>query len=228
MTSGSRRREQVGLGAGHAQQSLRLEGGALAEDLLVRLEAHLGAAPVLGRSQLLQLGLRLAAGEGHGVELLAARDLHLQLLGEGVDDGDAHAVQAAGGIVDLGIEFAARVQGGHDHFEGGFVLELGVRVYGYAAAVVDHGEEAVGLDLHLDPRGMAGDRLVHGVVDDLGEQMVERLLVRAAHVHARPAPYRLEPFQDLDVGGGIGVRCFGWLAMARATGLSFALAVFPE
>ncbi len=111
--------EQVGLGARHAQEARRLEGGALAEDLLVGLEADLGAAPVLDGAELLQLALRRAAAEGHGVELLAARDLDLELLGERVDDGYADAVQAAGGVVDLGVELAARVQRGHDHFEGG-------------------------------------------------------------------------------------------------------------
>ncbi len=59
------------------------------------------------------------------------------------------------GVVDLAVELAARVQRGHDHFEGGLGLELGVRVDGDAAAVVGDGEEAVGLELHLDPVGVA-------------------------------------------------------------------------
>ena len=67
-----------------------------------------------------------------------------------------------------------------------------------------------GLELHLDPGGVAGHRLVHGVVDHLGEQVVQRLLVGAADVHARPTPHRLEAFEDLDVGGGIAVGRFGW------------------
>ena len=57
--------EQVGLGARHLEQPRRLEGAALAEDLLVRLEAHLGAAPVHDRAELLELALRLAALELH-------------------------------------------------------------------------------------------------------------------------------------------------------------------
>ncbi len=55
------------------------------------------------------------------------------------------------------------------------------------------------LDLDLDEVGMAGERLVHGVVDHLGEQVVQRLLVGAADVHAGPPAHRLEPFQHLDV-----------------------------
>ena len=204
--------EQVGLGARHAQQARRLEGGALAEDLLVGLEAHLGAAPVLDGAELLELALRRAARERHGVELLAARHLDLELLRQRVDDRDADAVQAARGVVDLAVEFAARVQRGHDHFERGLGLELGVRVDGDAAAVVGDGQEAVGLDLDLDPGGVAGHRLVHGVVDHLGEQVVQRLLVGAADVHAGPAPHGLEAFQHLDVGGGVAVGALGGLA----------------
>ena len=50
---------------------------------------------------------------------------------------------------------------------------------------------------------MAGERLVHGIVDHLGEEMVQRLLVGSADIHARPPPHRLKPFQDLDVLGGV-------------------------
>ena len=68
-----------------------------------------------------------------------------------------------------------------------------------AAAVVGDGDEAVGVELDLDEGGMAGHRLVHGVVDHLGEEVVQRLLVGAADIHAGPAAHRLEPLQHLDV-----------------------------
>ncbi len=47
------------------------------------------------------------------------------------------------------------------------------------------------------------------VVDHLGEQVVERVAVGAADIHARPAPDRLEPLEHLDVGGRIGRRSRG-------------------
>ena len=124
----------------------RLEGRALAEDLLVGHEADLGAASVLDGAEGLELALRRAAAERHGVELLAARDLHLELFGQRVDDRDADAVQAAAGVVDLAVELAARVQRRHDDFEGGLGLEFGVRVDRNAAAIVGDGEEAVRLE----------------------------------------------------------------------------------
>ena len=58
--------------------------------------------------------------------------------------------------------------------------------------------------LDLDAGGVAGDRLVHRVVDDLGEEVVQRVLVGAADIHARAAAHRLQPLQHLDVRGAIG------------------------
>lgn len=40
----------------------------------------------------------------------------LQLLRQGVNHGNAYAVQTTGNFIRVIIEFAARVQNGHDHF----------------------------------------------------------------------------------------------------------------
>ena len=50
---------------------------------------------------------------------------------------------------------------------------------------------------------MSRQRLVHRVVDDFGEEMMQRLLVGAADIHARPPAHRLEAFEHLDIPGGI-------------------------
>ncbi len=73
-----------------------------------------------------------------------------------------------------------------------------------AAAVVGHGDEAIGLHFDLDEIGVTFERLVHRVVDDFGEQVMQRLLVGAADIHAGPPPNRLEPLQHLDIMSGIG------------------------
>ena len=86
-----------------------------------------------------------------------------------------------------------------------------MRVDGNAAAIVGDGQEAVGLELDLDPGGVAGHGLVHAIVDHLGEKVMQRLLVGAADIHARPAPHGLEALEHLDVGGGVAFGRFGWL-----------------
>ena len=123
-------------------------------------------------------------------------------------------MQAAGGLVGLAVELAARVQRGHDDFERGLVREFRVRVDRDAAAVVGDRQEAVGVELDLDAGGVAGDRLVHRVVDHLGEEVVQRLLVGAADVHAGAAAHRLQAFEHLDVGGGVAVGGVGRTAGA--------------
>jgi hypothetical protein len=74
-----------------------------------------------------------------------------------------------------------------------------MRVDGNAAAVVAHGQDVVGLQLDLDARCLARHRFVHRVVENFGGEMMERVLVGAADIHAGPAPDRLEAFEDLDV-----------------------------
>ncbi len=101
-------------------------------------------------------------------------------------------MQAARGFVDFGVEFAAGVQRAHDHFERRLVLELGMRVDRDAAAIVGDGDEAVRLHLDFDPVGVAGQRLVHRIVDHLGEQMMQRLFVGAADIHAGAAAHGLQ------------------------------------
>jgi hypothetical protein len=78
-----------------------------------------------------------------------------------------------------------------------------MRIDRNAAAIVGDGQESVGAQFDLDEGGVAGQRLVHRVVDDFGEQMMQRLLVGAADIHAGPAAHRLEAFQHLDVAGGV-------------------------
>ena len=46
--------------------------------------------------------------------------------------------------------------------------------------------------------GVAGQRLVDGVVDDLVDQVVQAALAGRADVHARPLAYRLEALEDGD------------------------------
>ena len=90
-----------------------------------------------------------------------------------------------------------------NHLQGGLVLELGMRIDGDAPAVVAHGDEAVLVQFDLDPVGLARHRLVHGVVQKLGHQVMHGPLVGAADVHAGAPADRLQPLQDLDVLGRV-------------------------
>ena len=205
--------EQVGLGAGHLEQPLRLEGGLGAENLSVGPKADPGAAAVVDLAEVLELALGVAALESHAIEFLAAGDFDLEPRGQRVDHRHADAVQAARRLVDLGVEFAAGMQRAHDDFQRGFFRKLRVRIDRNAAAVIGNGEEAVGAEFDFDEGGVSRQGLVHGIVDDFGEQMMQRLFVGAPDIHAGPAAHRLEALEHLDVGGGVaglgaqGARC---------------------
>ena len=179
------------------------------------METDFRAAAVVHLAELFELTLRHAAREAHAVELAAACDFDFKIVGQRIDHGDADAVQAARGLIDLGIEFATGMQRAHDDFERGFLGEFRVRIDRDAAAVVGDGQEAVSRQFDVDEGCVAGDGLVHRIVDHLGEQVVQRLLVGAADIHARTPAHRLQPLQHLDMAGVI--------AFAAVLGLGAAL-----
>src|SRR5260370_107774 len=71
------------------------------------------------------------------------------------------------------------------------------RIDRHAAAVVGSADDPVGLQRRSDAARMACERLVHGVAEPCGKQMVRTILAGAADVLAGAAPPRLEPLQHL-------------------------------
>ena len=128
-----------------------------------------------------------------------APDRQGEALGERVDHRDADAVEAAGDLVAAALaELAAGVEDREDDLGGGPALLLH-GPDGDAAAVVGHGDAVVGVDDDLDGVGLAGQRLVHRVVDHLVDQVVEAARARRPDVHTGPLAYRLQSLEDRDV-----------------------------
>ncbi len=73
-----------------------------------------------------------------------------------------------------------------------------------AAAVVGDGQPVAFIEGHLDAVGMAGDGLVHRIVEHFGGEVVQRAFVGAADIHAGSAADGLEPLQNLDRGTVVG------------------------
>ncbi len=199
-------REEVGLRARHAVEA-RGTQAQVAEDLGVGVKGDSGAAAVRRRALVAERSGRQAAGEVLHVESAVARHLDAEPVGEGIDHADADAVEAARRLVGLASELAARVERAEDDLERRLGRKLRVRVDRDAAAVVANGDRIVVVELHLDAGGVARHRLVHGVVEHLGHEVVQRPLVGAADIHARALADGLQPFQHLDgrcVVGGLG------------------------
>ncbi len=147
---------------------------------------------------------RVAALEAHLVGLTDPPDLELQPVGQGVDHRHADAVQAAGDLVRVLVEFPAGMQLGHDDL--GRRHALFVDVCGNAAPVVHHGDRAVGVQAHFDGRGVAGQGLVDGVVHHFVDHVVQaRSIVGVADVHARSLAHGVQALEHLDgIGAVVG------------------------
>src|SRR5690349_16000527 len=190
---------------GHLAEAL-LEGRAVVldrvEDLHVRQEADLGAAPV-GLLALLQVGLGHAALIRLRPLVAVAPDREVEPLGQRVDHGHADAVETAGNLVAATLaELAAGVQH-REHDLGRGTAFLRHRVDGNAAAVVDDRDAVVGVDRDVDLVGLACQRLVDRVVHDLVDEVMETAHTGRADVHAGALADRLQTLEDGDVLGPV-------------------------
>ena len=81
-------------------------------------------------------------------------------------------------------------------------------VHGNAAAVVDDGDGVVDVDGDVDAGGVAAERLVDRVVDDLIDQVMQTHLAGRADVHGGTQPDRRQTFEDGDVLGRVAAALF--------------------
>jgi hypothetical protein len=162
------------------------------------------------------------SGDGRKVTslLAVAEDPQAQPGGEGVHDGDADAVQAAGDLVGVLVELTARMELGHDDLGRRDALAR-MDVRRDAAAVVGDRDGAVGVERDGHLRRMARQRLVDGVVDHLVDHVMQAgAVIRVADIHARALAHRIQALEDLDrvraVGVGGEVHC--WLSHSNILG----------
>ena len=162
-----------------------------------RPEGHLGSA------------LRLAIDQRRGADHLERRDdvamgeldkmfeavppdAQNELRRQGVDDRHPDAVQAAGNLVGVLVEFPAGVELGHDDLGRRDALLL-VDAGRHAAPVVGDRARAVGVERHGDELRIACERLVDGVVHHLVDHVVQAgAVVRVADIHARTLAHRVQ------------------------------------
>jgi hypothetical protein len=203
---------EAGVEEGELAQALGdgvgLEDGGLAEDLGVGLEGD-ERAGALGLADDLELFHGLAALELHVVDRAAAGDLDLEPLGDGVDALGADAVGATGELVAALAVFAAGVERGEhelDARQAGILVDVDRD----AAAVVADADRAVDVDGDLDLGAVAREMFVDGVVEDLGNAVVQGAFVGAADIHAGLLADRLQALQLAQFigvvvgGGGVG------------------------
>src|SRR6266542_5409912 len=212
-------RHQVGRLPGPLGERLEAPLRVPHEDLAVRPEpdpragqrlgypAHL-AQPLAGLERRIRVGPAELADDAPS----EARDplvpvpvhLHVQTAGQRVHHRGAHAVQPAGCRVGPAAELPARMQPRHHALDAG---QPGFRlnVDRDAAAVVPHLGRVIRVQHDLDVRADPGQRLVHGVVDDLPEAVQQAAAIGGADVHSRALADRLQPFQHRQMTCGIAI-----------------------
>ena len=121
---------------------------------------------------------------------------------QSVDAAHAYAVETARYLVAAFVELSASMEHCEHNLKGAFVLFL-MHVYGYAAAVVDHGNRVVPVDGDVDMIGKSCESLVNRVVDHLIYKMVQTFCAYIADIHRRAFPYGLKAFEHLDVTGAV-------------------------
>src|SRR5262249_24921269 len=115
----------------------------------------------------------------------------------------ADAVQTARTLlVTVAAELAAGVQHRHDHLKCRD-LHLRMRLNRNAATIILNRNRPVRHDHDQDVVADPCHRLVNAVVDHLIDEMVQPANVRAANIHTWTLAYRLQPFENLNLGCGI-------------------------
>ena len=133
---------------------------------------------------------RFAILEPLRVDLPVAVDLDLEPFGESVDNRDTDAVQAAGDLVTVVVEFAAGMQGGHHDLDCRLLL-CRVHVDRDAAAVIGYGDIPFLRYDNLDRRAVSRHRFIDRVVDHLIDHVMKAMDVGASDIHRRALAHRL-------------------------------------
>src|SRR5579863_5156020 len=86
-----------------------------------------------------------------------------------------------------------------------------MQIDGNPAPVIFYRNPILAENHHVDFGTKAGQRLINGVIDDFGHQMMESALGGVADIHARALADRLEPFEHADRVSAVAVRnVFVW------------------
>ncbi|SQI28983.1 Uncharacterised protein [Serratia plymuthica] len=128
------------------------------------------------------------------MHLAFAANNQFQLLGQGVNNGDTHAVQAAGYLVGVVVKFAAGMQHGHDDLRRRNPF-LFVNTGRDTTAVILYRNGVIGMDDHLNVTTVARECFVDSVVHNLEYHVVQTgAIIGVADIHARALTHRIQPF----------------------------------
>ena len=130
-------------------------------------------------------------------------------------------MEAAGDLVGVVIELAASVQLGHHDLKRATTVLM--HTHRDATTVVRDRDRVIDVNLNRHCVAMTCERLIHRVIDDLEDHVMQtRAVIGVADVHSRALSHRLKPLQHLDAIGVVIAVCEGVRAVFDF-GLDFCL-----
>ena len=173
------------------------------EDFMVRFERYFRPRffARFQRTYLLERFIRHAAGKGNGPQIAIAFDLDLCPDAEGVDDGNADTVKAAGNGIAVAAKFPAGMKDRQDNFDSRFTDFMhGDR---NTAAIIDDSDAVVILNGYFNMSTISSQGFIDTVIDDFVDQMMKAPCRCTADVHPRPLADGFQSFQYLNLFGTI-------------------------
>ncbi len=113
-------------------------------------------------------------------------------------------MQTAGYLVGILVEFSAGMEHGEDDLKSALAV-MGHDVNRDTSPVVVDRYRAVPVNDNQYQVTEPGESLVYGVVHNFVDQVVQPPGIRAADVHGRTFPHRLQTFQYLDMRSIVGI-----------------------
>ena len=182
----------------HTALDLVLLETRLLENLRVRQEIDLRSGLLrltdLREQSVLKLHHRHTALIAVVMNVAVSADLDVHIGGQCIHDRGTHSVQSAAGLVCGIVKLAARMQRRVHNSRCRHALR--VHADRHASSVIFHCTGAI--RLQCDIYGIAGTRqmLVHCVVHNLVNKMIQTLSGHASDVHSGSLPYGFESFQN--------------------------------
>ena len=129
--------------------------------------------------------------KAHADEFAVMGNFRHEPLGKRVDNGCADAVQTACGLIAaFAGEFSAGVEHGENNLQR--ILSAGMFSDRHTAAFIFDRTGAVLIERDRNLLSESVQRFVHGIINDLPDQMVKTMGIRGTDIHARTLPYRVK------------------------------------
>src|ERR1035437_8655888 len=164
---------------------------AFLENNRIRLEGD-DSAVLFCLADLLASGFPLALRIFLYIDVAVLVDQNLSTNRQSIDHRSTDAVETTGNFVAgiVAAKLASGMEHSHNHFESRDLCLL-VYIDGNTAAVVHHAHLIARQKSDFDVIGKSAHGLVAGVVEYLGDEVVQAVRPRRADIHARPLADRL-------------------------------------